>query len=64
LSFSNGVTSRTIIVTIKNDIRFENTEYFYVNLSNLTGGGTIGDAQASVTIFDDDEFEECNPICP
>lgn len=54
LTFAAGQTSRTISVATTLDLRVEATEYFYVNLSNPTGGATISDGQGRATLFNDD----------
>ncbi len=53
-SFVNGATTVTITVPILSDAVFEPDEFFVVNLSNVTNGGTISDNQAQVTITNDD----------
>ncbi|BCM21656.1 beta strand repeat-containing protein [Mesorhizobium sp. J8] len=53
LSFTAGETSKTITLTIVNDAVFEQTEQFYVNLSNPTNA-TISDSQGVGTITDND----------
>lgn len=58
LSFAIGQGSKTITIATKQNLVAEDTETFFVNLSNATGGATIGDAQGIGTIYDDD-----NP-CP
>lgn len=59
LTFSAGQTSKTISVTTLDDIKPENTELFYVNLTNPTGGATIGDGQGTGTIYDDGDDGGC-----
>jgi len=54
LTFNAGVTQQTISVGILADTQQEGTETFEVNLSNPTGGATVADSQAIVTITDDD----------
>lgn len=54
VSFADGVDTATIPVTIVNDTDIESTESFTVNLSNPTGGATIGSGTATVNILDDD----------
>ena len=54
LTFNPGITQQTINVPILADTDQEGTETFTVNLSNATGGASISDGQASVTITDDD----------
>ena len=53
LTFDPNVTSQTITVPIANDDTYEISEQFFVNLSNPTGGATIGDGQGVGTIVDD-----------
>ena len=53
LSFATNVNTRTFSVSTREDAVDENTETFYVNLSNQSAG-TIGDSQGSGTISDDD----------
>jgi VCBS repeat-containing protein len=52
LTFSSGVTSQTITVSINNDSIYEGSESFKVNLSSATGA-TISDSQGIGTIKDD-----------
>jgi len=54
LTFPAGSTSQPISVTVNGDTQFEANETFFVNLSNPTGGVTIGDAQGQGTILNDD----------
>ncbi|TJW77417.1 MAG: hypothetical protein E5V92_28990, partial [Mesorhizobium sp.] len=53
LSFAVGETSKTITLTIVDNAVFEQTEQFYVNLSNPTNA-TISDTQGVGTITDND----------
>ncbi|MFP6751168.1 MAG: FG-GAP-like repeat-containing protein, partial [Pirellulaceae bacterium] len=53
LTFAAGVTSQTITVTVTDDSNNEPHETFVVNLSN-PGNATLGDAQATGIIFDND----------
>lgn len=53
VTFLPGDTSETITVTIQGDTTVESNETFYVNLTSPTNG-TVADAQATVTIADDD----------
>lgn len=66
LSFAIGQGSKTITVVTKQNTIFEDTETFFVNLSNATGGATIGDAQGVGTIYDDDPnpCPTCRPSAP
>jgi len=55
LSFADSETSKTITVNIADDGNAENDETFTVDLSNPTGGATLGSPNSStVTILDDD----------
>ena len=56
LHFGASVNSLTIPVTIYGDLRLENNETFFVNLSGATNGATISDAQGVGTITNDDQF--------
>ncbi len=53
LSFTPSAATRTISVTINGDTTVESNETFVVNLSGATNA-TIGDAQATGTITNDD----------
>jgi hypothetical protein len=53
LSFAPGTTSLTITVPITNDNLYEGGETYTVNLSNATGGASIGTASVSTEIVDD-----------
>ena len=54
LTFSPGQTSRVVTVSVVGDVTPELNENFFVNLSNLTGGGSINDGQGVGTIVNDD----------
>ena len=54
LSFPALLTSKTVSVLVKGDLVDELDEMFTLNLSNPTGGLTIGDASGTATIQDDD----------
>jgi len=54
LTFNPGITQQTINIPILADNDQEGTETFIINLSNATGGASISDGQANVTITDDD----------
>jgi hypothetical protein len=54
LTFAPGETTRNVTVPVIGDTSVEPDETFFVNLSNLSGGGTIGDAQGQATIVNDD----------
>jgi subtilisin-like proprotein convertase family protein len=53
LTFSPGVVSKTVNVTVKGDNLDEANEVFYLNLSNATNA-TIADGQGVGTIVDND----------
>jgi len=53
LNFAPGETTKTIVVSVRNDTTIEANETFFVNLSSAVGT-TITDAQAIATILDDD----------
>lgn len=54
LNFADGELSKTISVTVNGDTANEANETFTVNLSNATGGLSIGDGQGVGTITNDD----------
>jgi len=54
LTFNPGVTTQQINVPIIGDTAMEGDETFFVNLSNVSAGATIGDNQAVGTIANDD----------
>ncbi|HKO00423.1 MAG TPA: Calx-beta domain-containing protein, partial [Thermoanaerobaculia bacterium] len=54
LTFADGEASKTFTVSTIDDTLFENDEQFRVQLSNATGGATIGQQTAFVTIRDND----------
>src|SRR5213076_1632209 len=54
VTFTPGVTSQPVTVTVNGDTKFEPDETFFVNLSNPTGGATISDGQGQGTIVNDD----------
>jgi hypothetical protein len=54
LTFAPGETTRTVIVNVVGDLAVEPDEGFFVNISNLSGGGSITDAQGDGTILNDD----------
>src|SRR5206468_3042642 len=53
VTFVPGTTSRSITVGVVGDERVESNESFIITLKSATNA-TIGDGQASGTIFDDD----------
>jgi len=54
LTFAPGTTQQTFSVSIINDLLLEPTEQFFVDLSNVTSGVVIADAQSIGTILDND----------
>ncbi len=54
LTFNPGDTSKPINVTINGDRLIEPDENFFVNLSNATGGASIGTPSGNGTIENDD----------
>ncbi|MBS0172773.1 MAG: putative Ig domain-containing protein [Nitrospira sp.] len=54
LTFSPGTTQQTFSVPIVSDVLQESTEQFFVNLSNVSAGVVIADAQGIGTILDND----------
>lgn len=54
LTFNIGETSRQFSVIVNGDKLVEPDETFFVNLTNATGGATIGDAQGIGIIQNDD----------
>jgi large repetitive protein len=54
LTFSPGLTSMSVPVTIDNDALAEDNETFTLHLSNATGGIAITDANGTGTIQNDD----------
>ncbi|MES2682807.1 MAG: Calx-beta domain-containing protein [Pseudomonadota bacterium] len=55
LSFMPGETSKIVTVNAIGDTKFEGDETFVLNLSNVTGGGVIGDNQGTGTIANDED---------
>lgn len=53
LTFGPGVTSRMISVRVLQDQDYEGNEGVNLILNNPTGGATLGDMQATLTIIDD-----------
>jgi hypothetical protein len=66
LTFNPGETSKTFTVQTTQDELLEPNETFLVNLTNATGGLTIGTAQATGTIRDDEStvFYYVDPPTP
>jgi len=59
VTFDDGVTSRSITLSINDDAVTENTESFTVSLSNPQSGASLGAIQAmTVSIRDDDTVNE------
>lgn len=54
LTFGSGVSSQAVTVDVNGDMTDEGSEQFFVNLSNASGGATIGDGQGVGTIVNDD----------
>lgn len=54
LTFSGTTTTQMISVDINGDNVEENDESFYITLSNPTGGASIDDSSAIVTLVNDD----------
>ncbi len=52
--FAPGETSKTISIAILDDVAFEGDETFFVNLIGIASGATIGTAQGTGTITEDD----------
>jgi subtilisin-like proprotein convertase family protein len=53
-TIAGGASTTTIDVPVNGDVVDESDEIFTVNLSNASGGNTIGDGSGQVTISDDD----------
>jgi hypothetical protein len=53
LTFAPGETTKTIPVTVNGDVKYEDDETFFVNLSGATNAA-IGDGQGKGTILNDD----------
>lgn len=54
ITFAPAETTKSIIVSLRSDTVPEGFETFFVNLSGLTNGGSILDAQGEGAIIDDD----------
>lgn len=54
LTFAPGEVTKQITVQVIGDITLEEVEVFFVDLTNATGGATIGDSEGLGRIFDDD----------
>jgi len=58
LNFASGVNTKTISVTINGDTTVEQAETFFVNLTNITNGGTLTDAQGIGTILNNEIHDD------
>jgi hypothetical protein len=54
LTFAPGQTVQNVTLSVVGETTVEPHESFFLNISNLSGGGTITDASAVVTILNDD----------
>jgi predicted extracellular nuclease/Ca2+-binding RTX toxin-like protein len=54
VDFADGETSRTITILVQGDVVVETDETFLVTLSAPTGGATLGNANGTGTITNDD----------
>lgn len=54
LTFAPGEVTKQVTVQVTGDTTLEEVEEFFVDLTNATGGATIGDAEGLGRIFDDD----------
>ena len=54
LTFAPGEITRTVTLSVVGETAVEAHENFFLNISNLSGGGTITDAQGEITILNDD----------
>lgn len=61
LTFAPNETTKSIMVSLKDDNFHEGEEYFYVNLSSPSGGATISVGQAIGSIEDDESEALCAP---
>ncbi|MGE0307816.1 MAG: Calx-beta domain-containing protein, partial [Acidimicrobiia bacterium] len=62
LTFTNGVTARTVNVQTTNDTIVENAETYNVTIGLSANHGTIVDGTANTTIIDNDDTQpEANP---
>ncbi|HEX8126552.1 MAG TPA: Calx-beta domain-containing protein [Allosphingosinicella sp.] len=62
VSFADGETSKTISIDVQGDTAVEPTETFSVNLSNATGGASIGDGTGVGTITNDDALPPAGTV--
>src|SRR6185503_10802218 len=54
LTFAPGETTKTVTVTVYGDTTKEYDEYFYLNLSNVTGNAVVDDPLGLGLILNDD----------
>jgi hypothetical protein len=54
LTFAPGETTRLVTLSVVGETAVEPHETFFLNISNLSGGGTITDGQGVITILNDD----------
>lgn len=54
ITFNDGIMSRNIAVATTDDTTVENSETFYLDISNPSGGATITDSRGNGTILDND----------
>jgi Ca2+-binding RTX toxin-like protein len=62
VAFAPGEVSKTVNVEVIGDALVEGDETFTVSLSNATGGATVDDGLAVVTIIDDDAPPPADPV--
>lgn len=58
LTFAAGQTVQNVTLSVVGETVVEAHETFFLNISNLSGGGVITDAQGVVTILNDDGASE------
>ncbi len=56
VTFAPGETRQTVTVPVVGDILVENNETFFLQLSNSSANASIGVAQGTATIVDNDQF--------
>ncbi len=54
LTFAPGQTAQNVTLSVVGETTVEAHESFFLNISNLSGGGTITDGQGVITILNDD----------
>jgi len=64
VTFQPGETSKSIAVNVIGDTLFEPNETFKLTLASPTGGASLGRAQATGTIQNDDVPRPCTPRPP